>query len=240
MEEDKKLRDASDDVDNHFKSLILKPVLDLEGVLRRSWDNFLHHHIEKGCYEDPYQINYPIDPSNIYSDLHRGRGTSDGECCNKISTSKLCPDIVKMTTELSHKKVWLRAMQFNLDLDRKLNKVLGIKSPLSIDWWLHDSLVEKCNLFSHCTKLHFPSFLSKDYNDPIIGIGYERYNEMEQIQQTIHEIFELSQIQSQLYHYSDSDDDASLGIHYLHYNNDNDDDDDLPDLVNKICDLFCY
>ena len=96
--------------------------------------------------------------------------------------------IVRMIAELlSHKKLWLRASQFNLNLDRKMNKVLGIKAPLFIDWWLHESLAEnECNLFSYYTnKLHFPSFLPKDYDEPIIGIGYGRYKEMEQIPKKI-------------------------------------------------------
>ena len=56
---------------------------------------------------------------------------------------------MRMTVELSHKKVWLRARQlFNLNFDRKLNKVFGIESSLSIDWWLRENVVKKWNFFS--------------------------------------------------------------------------------------------
>ena len=125
-------------------------------------------------------MNYRVDPSDNFSNLNWGRGTSDGESCNKI-INKLCADLVRMTAELSDKKVWLRATQFNLNLDRKLSMVLQIDSPLSIDWWLHEALVQKSNVFSHYNKMQFPNELPNGYNEPHIGIQYGRCREIEDI-----------------------------------------------------------
>ena len=70
-------------------------------------------HIEKGCYEDPYNNMLVAKSNEIYSDLYYLRAESMVEGLNRL-INQLTVDISIMIADLLHKNVWLHFTRSNM------------------------------------------------------------------------------------------------------------------------------
>lgn len=84
--------------------------------LKREFHAFIEH-VRKGCHEDPFDsMHVLIDPDDEFSDLYCFRGTSNVESVNHI-INKLVAEILQMSADFCHKKMWLKATSINLNKD---------------------------------------------------------------------------------------------------------------------------
>ena len=149
---------------------------------RRELDNMLEH-VRKGCCEDPVgvdEINVAMDPTQDYPDYIRLRGTSQGESSNRL-INKLTNEISHQTAETADKRLWLRVTRYNLEKDKTLQKLLGLRQVRTLEWYLHHAVFTKHPKLSVYDGLEFPGELPDDYFEPI-GIEYGRFKDRENLQ----------------------------------------------------------
>jgi hypothetical protein len=160
---------------NGYLSFILKEKKGVRLGTRRELDNILTH-VRKGCCEDPVsidKINVALDPEVEFPDYIRLRGTSQGESTNRL-INKLTNDIGQQTAETADKRLWLRVTRYNLEKDRVMQKVLGLKKIRSMEWYLHQAVLQQHPKISAYANLQFPDDIPEDYEEPI-GIEYGRW-----------------------------------------------------------------
>lgn len=108
-----------------YKSYVLKEVANIRIGTERAVNNFCVH-ARKGCMRDLLPMNkmsIRIDPDDDMSELLHLRSTSGGKSANK-QINRLTQNIGSMTAELGCTKLMLRIFWWNLDKDRRLQKVL--------------------------------------------------------------------------------------------------------------------
>jgi hypothetical protein len=127
-------------------------------------------------------MSVKIDPDDEYSDYLRLASTSQRKAGNK-QINRLTRDIGHQTAVRGHMRLWLRITRYNLNKDAKFAKLLGITTPRTMDWYMHETLLQKHpDVFgSSFGQMKFPPELPDDYFEPM-GIDYGRYKEWEQIE----------------------------------------------------------
>jgi hypothetical protein len=166
---DNQLMAEAGDRGEHYQSLIRKEVPGIRRGTVKEFENYIRH-VEKGCLEDPFDMNVSIHPSEPFSKQLRIRGTSVGESCNKL-INRICTDIRRMSASLAHKKLMLRMARYNLAKDRILSEPLGIKKPRTFDWYVHETIrlaiVEKGYKMPDYEDTIFPVKIPEGYDEPI-------------------------------------------------------------------------
>jgi hypothetical protein len=173
-----------------YLSYILKPIRGVCRGTKAEIDNMCCH-IRKGCYTyplPPEMMAHKINPEDEYSDLVRFASTSQGEATNK-QINRLTKDIGQQGAERGNKRLWLRVTRYNLDKDARLAKLLGLQKPRSLEWYLHEALLQKhpCTFGDLFGGMLFPPQLPEGYFEPM-GIDYGRYKEWDNIQMKIYEM----------------------------------------------------
>jgi hypothetical protein len=149
---------------------------------RKELDNMLEH-VRKGCCEDPLEIdemNVALDPNEEFPDYIRLRGTSQGESSNRL-INKLTNEITHQTAETADKRLWLRVTRYNLEKDKALQKLLGLKKVRTMEWYLHQAVFTEHPKLSVYEGLEFPAEVPGDYFEPI-GIEYGRYKDWQDLE----------------------------------------------------------
>jgi hypothetical protein len=116
-----------------YRKYLKKEIPDVQKGAEKAVANALFH-VRRGCWSDPLpmeQMNIPVDPDDPESEKIRLRGTSGGESNNKV-VNRLVENIGQQGPELAYMKFLLRAHRWNIDIDRRLSKVLKIEEPRSI------------------------------------------------------------------------------------------------------------
>ena len=102
-------------------------------------DHFLKHY-RKGCYTDPLppeEMSFPLDTKKgELSNLHRLRGTSGGESCNRRQND-VGHNIVRMGSDLANAKLLLCMVDWNNKKDELVQHITG-KAPRSRFWYLEE------------------------------------------------------------------------------------------------------
>ena len=186
---DNELRAECQAQNKPYKSYVRKPFNKLFRGTKHEVENMCVH-IRRGCYcypLPPHEMSIKVDTDDPFSDLLRLASTSQGESGNK-QINKVTRDIGQQSAERGHKLSWLRITRFNLDKDKKFAKVLGIKTPRTMEWFIHEALLHRHpDVFgSAYGGMEFPAELPQGYFEPM-GIDYGRYKEWEQIEQLIAE-----------------------------------------------------
>ncbi len=99
----------------------------------------------------------------------------------------MASDIGSQSALRGHMRLWLRITRFNLDKDAKFAKLLGIQCPRTMEWFVHEALLQQHpSVFGeHFGKMQFPPELPNDYFEPM-GIDYGRFKEWENIEVLMH------------------------------------------------------
>jgi len=166
-----------------YLSYVLKPIVGTRRGTQKEVENMVWH-INKGCYTYPIpteEMAQRIDPDDDLSDLVRFASTSQGESANK-QVNKMVHDVGQQSAIRAQQRLLLRVTRYNLDKDKRLAKVLKIKKPRKLEWYLHQALLNKhpstfSGLFGG---MSFPPELPDDYFEPT-GIDYGRYKEWERV-----------------------------------------------------------
>jgi hypothetical protein len=194
---DQDKRDEATIAGNGYMPLILSEKRGVRLGTRRELDLMLKH-VRKGCCEDPVgvnEINIPLDPTDECSDLIRLRGTSQGESVNRL-INKLTSEIGRQTAETADKRLWLRITRYNLEKDRILQKVLGLKKVRSMEWYLHQAVLAKHPNLSIYKGMEFPAEVPDNYDEPI-GIQYGRYKNWRDVDVHIMQVDRIPLLETQ-------------------------------------------
>ncbi len=178
IEEDALKQEAESKGDGYVRYL-LKEVKGKILGFENTFEN-MKEHIKKGCYDDPMppeKMSVCLDPDDVTSEKVRLQSFNH-------QVNNLVKEITRMTATLAHKKLWLRVTRYNLDKDRKLAKLLGIQNPRTLEWFLHEALIERHPGLSLFKDMEFPPDI-EGYDEPIIGKDYLDYSDWEKIDQAI-------------------------------------------------------
>ena len=85
----------------------------------------------------------------------------------------------------------------NLNKDEVYKNILGIEQPRTMDWYLHEGLVQRKQNLSLYNTIVFP-IIETGHKEPFVGTDYGKYVELDCIQKEIDEICEIERMQEEI------------------------------------------
>ena len=85
----------------------------------------------------------------------------------------------------------------NLNKDEVYKNILGVEQPQTMDWYLHEGLVQRKQNLSLYNTMVFP-IIEPGYKEPFVGTDYGKYVELDCSQKEIDKICEIEKIEEEI------------------------------------------